>query len=121
MVAPVFTDEELGGLRRFPEIGREELFRFFTAVDSVYLEWRRLHRTGMRKVQEGWTLSTSGTASAGSTSPTCRPSGADVHWYSNCSSDNLFAYGDEGGELMTVVETTAVRGARTILTSRASS
>ncbi|MFB4300609.1 hypothetical protein [Actinomadura sp. NTSP31] len=32
-----------------------------------------------------------------------------------------FAYGDEGGELMTVVETTAVRGARTILTSRVSS
>ena len=30
MVAPVFTDEELESLRRFPEIGREELFRFFT-------------------------------------------------------------------------------------------
>jgi hypothetical protein len=29
VVAPVFTDEELEGLRRFPEIGREELFRFF--------------------------------------------------------------------------------------------
>jgi hypothetical protein len=26
----VFTDEELESLRRFPEIGREELFRFFT-------------------------------------------------------------------------------------------
>ena len=30
MVAPVFTDEDLKALRRFPEIGREELFRFFT-------------------------------------------------------------------------------------------
>ncbi|WSY18711.1 Tn3 family transposase (plasmid) [Embleya sp. NBC_00896] len=34
MVAPVFTDEELEGLRRFPEIGREELFRFFTLTSS---------------------------------------------------------------------------------------
>lgn len=24
------------------------------AVDSMYLEWRRLHRTGMRRVQEDW-------------------------------------------------------------------
>ncbi|MER7658281.1 helix-turn-helix domain-containing protein [Streptomyces albidoflavus] len=24
------------------------------AVDSMYMEWRRLHRTGMRKVQEDW-------------------------------------------------------------------
>jgi hypothetical protein len=30
LVAPVFTDEDLEALRRFPEIGREELFRFFT-------------------------------------------------------------------------------------------
>ena len=30
MVVPVFTDEDLKALRRFPEIGREELFRFFT-------------------------------------------------------------------------------------------
>ena len=30
MVAPVFTDVELESLRRFPEIVREELFRFFT-------------------------------------------------------------------------------------------
>lgn len=29
MAAAVFSDEELEGLRRFPEIGREELFRFF--------------------------------------------------------------------------------------------
>ena len=34
MVAPVFTDEELEGLRRFPEIGREELFRFFTLASA---------------------------------------------------------------------------------------
>ncbi len=34
MVAPVFTDEELDGLRRFPEIGREELFRFFTLTPA---------------------------------------------------------------------------------------
>jgi TnpA family transposase len=30
LVVPVFTDEDLKALRRFPEIGREELFRFFT-------------------------------------------------------------------------------------------
>ncbi|GAA3152615.1 hypothetical protein GCM10010466_49510 [Planomonospora alba] len=34
MVAPVFTEEELEGLRRFPEIGREELFRFFTLTPA---------------------------------------------------------------------------------------
>ncbi|GAA2636516.1 hypothetical protein GCM10010411_89670 [Actinomadura fulvescens] len=34
MVAPVFTDEELEGLRRFPEIGREELFRLFTLTPA---------------------------------------------------------------------------------------
>ena len=34
MAAPVFTDEELEGLRRFPEIGREELYRFFTLTPS---------------------------------------------------------------------------------------
>ncbi len=34
MVAPVFTDEELEGLRRFPEIGREDLFRFFTLAPA---------------------------------------------------------------------------------------
>jgi TnpA family transposase len=30
LVVPVFTNEDLKALRRFPEIGREELFRFFT-------------------------------------------------------------------------------------------
>ncbi|MFI0487475.1 DUF4158 domain-containing protein [Actinomadura sp. 9N215] len=30
----MFTDEELEGLRRFPEIGREELFRFFTLTPA---------------------------------------------------------------------------------------
>ncbi|MEV0697993.1 hypothetical protein AB0I53_08750 [Saccharopolyspora sp. NPDC050389] len=34
VVAPVFTDEELEGLRRFPEIGREDLFRFFALVPA---------------------------------------------------------------------------------------
>lgn len=34
MVAPVFTDEELESLRRFPEIGRDELARFFTLAPS---------------------------------------------------------------------------------------
>jgi hypothetical protein len=40
VVAPVFTDEELEGLRRFPEIGREELFRFFTLTpaDVVFVD-----------------------------------------------------------------------------------
>ncbi|MBP2192169.1 hypothetical protein BJ987_005070 [Nocardia goodfellowii] len=30
MATRVFADEELARLREFPEIGREELFRFFT-------------------------------------------------------------------------------------------
>ncbi len=34
MVVPVFTDEDLKALRRFPEIGREELFRFFTLAPA---------------------------------------------------------------------------------------
>jgi hypothetical protein len=34
VVAPVFTDEELESLRRFPEIGRDELARFFTLAPS---------------------------------------------------------------------------------------
>jgi hypothetical protein len=34
LVAQVFTDEELESLRRFPEIGREELFRFFTLTPA---------------------------------------------------------------------------------------
>jgi hypothetical protein len=36
----VFTDEELESLRRFPEIGREELFRFFTLTpaDSAFID-----------------------------------------------------------------------------------
>ncbi len=34
MATQVFTDEELEGLRRFPEIGREELFRFFTLTPA---------------------------------------------------------------------------------------
>ncbi|MCM3886646.1 DUF4158 domain-containing protein [Frankia sp. R82] len=40
MVAPVLVDEELEGLRRFPEIGREELFRFFTLTpaDLAFLD-----------------------------------------------------------------------------------
>jgi hypothetical protein len=40
VVAPVFTDEELESLRRFPEIGREELFRFFTLppADSAFID-----------------------------------------------------------------------------------
>ena len=34
MVVPVFTDEELEALRRFPDIGRDELFRFFTLTTA---------------------------------------------------------------------------------------
>ena len=36
----VFTDEELESLRRFPEIGREELFWFFTLIpaDSAFID-----------------------------------------------------------------------------------
>lgn len=38
-MAAVFTDEELEGLRRFPEISREDLFRFFTltAADVAFV------------------------------------------------------------------------------------
>jgi hypothetical protein len=40
VVAPVLTDEEPESLRRFPEIGREELFQFFTLspADSVFID-----------------------------------------------------------------------------------
>ena len=40
MVVQVFTDEELDGLRGFPEIGRDELFRFFTlsAADLAFVD-----------------------------------------------------------------------------------
>jgi hypothetical protein len=34
MVAPVFTEHELESLRRFPEIGRDELARFFTLTPA---------------------------------------------------------------------------------------
>ena len=36
----MFTDEELESLRRFPEIGREELFRCFTLTpaDSAFID-----------------------------------------------------------------------------------
>jgi hypothetical protein len=34
VVAEVFADQELEALRRFPEIGREELFRFFTLTPA---------------------------------------------------------------------------------------
>ena len=51
MVAPVFTDEELEDLRRFPEIGREELFRFFTLApaDLAFVDPGRgpAHRLGL--------------------------------------------------------------------------
>lgn len=32
----------------------DDLIATARAVDSMYLEWRRLHQGGMRKVQEGW-------------------------------------------------------------------
>ncbi|MFJ1923351.1 helix-turn-helix domain-containing protein [Streptomyces albidoflavus] len=32
----------------------DDLIATARAVDSMYMEWRRLHRSGMRKVQEGW-------------------------------------------------------------------
>lgn len=40
MAVQVFTDEELEALRRFPEIGREELFRFFTLTpaDAAFVD-----------------------------------------------------------------------------------
>ncbi|WP_413102539.1 hypothetical protein [Streptomyces sp. Inha503] len=47
MVAQVFTDEEPGSLRRFPEIGREELARFFTlaSTDVAFVDPRERHGT----------------------------------------------------------------------------
>ncbi|BAS18377.1 transposase for transposon Tn21 (plasmid) [Arthrobacter sp. Hiyo8] len=40
MVVQIFTDEELERLREFPEIGRDELFRFFTlsAADLAFVD-----------------------------------------------------------------------------------
>jgi transcriptional regulator with XRE-family HTH domain len=32
----------------------DDLIATARAVDSMYLEWRRLHRNGMRQVQEDW-------------------------------------------------------------------
>ncbi|WP_406225735.1 helix-turn-helix transcriptional regulator [Streptomyces albidoflavus] len=32
----------------------DDLIATARAIDSMYLEWRRLHRSGMRKVQEDW-------------------------------------------------------------------
>ena len=32
----------------------DDLIATARAVDSMYMEWRRLHRTGMRKVQQDW-------------------------------------------------------------------
>lgn len=32
----------------------DDLIATARAVDSMYLEWRRLHRNGMRKVQQDW-------------------------------------------------------------------
>jgi hypothetical protein len=48
VVAPVFTDEELESPRRFPETGREELFRFFILppADSAFIDPGRGRRTG---------------------------------------------------------------------------
>lgn len=51
----------------------DDLIATARAVDSMYMEWRRLHQGGMRQVQETGTHSTSRPATAGSTSPTCRP------------------------------------------------
>ncbi|MFF0613824.1 hypothetical protein ACFYUD_34690 [Nocardia tengchongensis] len=34
MATQVFADEELARLREFPEISREELFRFFTLTPA---------------------------------------------------------------------------------------
>jgi hypothetical protein len=50
VVAPVFTDEELESLRWFPEIGREELFRFFTLTlaDSAFIRAIADHRPRRR-------------------------------------------------------------------------
>jgi hypothetical protein len=40
VAAAVFAGEELESLRRFPETGREELFRFFTLppADSAFID-----------------------------------------------------------------------------------
>ena len=41
MATRVFADQELGALRRFPKIGREELFRFFTLTSADLAEIMR--------------------------------------------------------------------------------
>ena len=40
MATRVFAEQELEALRKFPEIGREELFRFFTLTpaDIAFIE-----------------------------------------------------------------------------------
>ena len=54
MATRTFTDEELEGLRGFPEIGREELFRFFTLTpaDVAFVDPGR----GRRGVSESWSV-----------------------------------------------------------------
>ena len=47
----MFTDEELERLRRFPEIGREELFRFFTLRRRM---WRSLTLAAVAARRTGW-------------------------------------------------------------------
>lgn len=53
MAAEVYSDEELESLRRFPEIGREELFRFFTLARRT---WHSSTRAGVAAQQTGWAL-----------------------------------------------------------------
>ncbi|MEH0517345.1 hypothetical protein QBC31_43070 [Streptomyces sp. B21-079] len=51
----------------------DDLIATARAVDSMYMEWRRLHRNGMRQVQQDWYALHEQTRHCGSTSPTCRP------------------------------------------------
>ena len=55
MATQVFADEELERLRRFPEIDRDELFRFFTLapVDVAFVDPGRGRGPADRLVSPG--------------------------------------------------------------------
>ena len=93
------------------------------AVDPRHLEQRHLYRTGMRKVPEGRNALHEGPRlprpPCQRAVPAAPTSTAAVILVGVATTSSLMER--EGGELMTVVETIAVRGARIILTSRASS
>jgi hypothetical protein len=51
LVAEVFADQQLEALPKFPEIGREELFRFFTLTRRT---WRSSIPAGVEALRTAW-------------------------------------------------------------------